>query len=133
MSIYDVPLFSMLRTRMQWHQERQHVLADNVANADMPKFRPRDLVPPDINRPLLASNAPLGMTQTDGGHLVGLSGNNSSQFRTTSGGYEVRPSGNAVDLEDEMIKVAANQMDYQAATTLYTRSLNLLKTALGKR
>ena len=31
-----------------------------------------------------------------------------------------RPTGNAVSLEDEMIKVAANQMDYQAATTLYT-------------
>ena len=43
------------------------------------------------------------------------------------------PSGNAVNLEDEMIKVAANQMDYQAATTLYTRSLGLIKTAIGKR
>jgi flagellar basal-body rod protein FlgB len=38
-----------------------------------------------------------------------------------------------VNLEDEMIKVAANQMDYQAATTLYSRSLGLLKTAIGKR
>ena len=133
MPIYDVPLFSMLRTRMQWHQERQQVLADNVANADMPKFRPRDLVPPEINRPSLASSAPLGMTQTDGGHLTGLSGSNTSHFRASSGGYEVRPSGNAVDLEDEMLKVSANQMDYQAATTLYTRSLHLLKTALGKR
>ena len=38
-----------------------------------------------------------------------------------------------MNLEDEMIKVAANQMDYQAATTLYTRSLGLIKTALGKR
>ena len=133
MPIYDVPLFSMLRTRMQWHQERQQVLADNVANADTPKFRPRDLMPPDITRPTLASSAPLGMTQTEGGHLAGLSGNNSMQFRANSGGYEVRPSGNAVDLEDEMLKVAANQMDYRAATTLYTRSLNLLKIALGKR
>lgn len=134
MSIYDVPLFSMLRTRMQWHQERQQVLADNLANADMPKFKPRDLVPPDFTKPKLASNAPINMMQTDGGHLAGLSGgNSSSQFRTNSAGYEVRPSGNAVDLEDEMIKVAANQMDYQTATTLYSRSLNLIKTALGKR
>jgi len=29
--------------------------------------------------------------------------------------------------------VAANQMDYQAATAVYTRSLNLIKTALGKK
>jgi len=33
----------------------------------------------------------------------------------------------------EMMKVAANQMDFQTATALYTRSLNLIKTALGKR
>ena len=32
-----------------------------------------------------------------------------------------------------MIKVADNQMDYQAASALYTRSLGLLKVALGKR
>ena len=45
----------------------------------------------------------------------------------------MRAAGSAVNLEDEMIKVAANQMDYQAATTLYTRSLGLIKTAIGKR
>ena len=32
-----------------------------------------------------------------------------------------------------MMKVAANQMDYQAVAALYTRSLNLLKTALGRQ
>ena len=32
-----------------------------------------------------------------------------------------------------MLKVSANQMDYAAATSLYTRSLGLLKTAIGKR
>ena len=133
MPIYDVPLFSMLRTRMQWHQERQKVLADNVANADMPKFRPRDLVPPDMRNPSASTVGSVNVIQTDGGHLSGLSGSATGQFRTTSTGYEVRPSGNAVDIEDEMLKVAANQMDYQTATTLYSRSLNLLKTALGRR
>ena len=49
------------------------------------------------------------------------------------GGFEVRPGGNAVNLEEEMLKVASNQMDFQAATALYTRGLGLLKTALGKR
>ena len=39
----------MLRTRMQWHQERQKVLAENVANSDTPKFRPRDLVEPKFD------------------------------------------------------------------------------------
>lgn len=133
MPIYDIPLFSMLRTRMQWHQERQQLLADNVANADMPKFRPRDLVAPEFSRPLQISAVQSGPTRTDAGHIAGLSGNSTAQFKTNRTGYEVRPSGNSVDIEEEMIKVAANQMDYQAATTLYTRSLSLLKTALGKR
>jgi flagellar basal-body rod protein FlgB len=135
MPISDIPLFSMLRTRMHWHQERQQVLADNLANADMPKFRPHDLAPPKFDQPsgAAAADAPVTLARTESGHLSGLSGNSSAQFQTTRSGYDVRPSGNAVDLEDEMIKVAANQMDYQTATTLYSRSLNLLKTALGKR
>jgi flagellar basal-body rod protein FlgB len=58
----------------------------------------------------------------------------SSQFSASRlGGYDVRPTGNAVNLEDEMLKVAGNQMDYQAVTTLYQRSLGLIKTAMGKR
>ena len=34
MPVSDIPILAMLRTRMAWHQERQRVLADNVANAD---------------------------------------------------------------------------------------------------
>ena len=47
-------------------------------------------------------------------------------------GFETRPAGNAVNLEDEMLKVSANQMDYAAVTSLYSKSLHLLKTAIGK-
>ena len=47
-------------------------------------------------------------------------------------GFETRPAGNAVNLEEEMMKVSANQMDYAAVTSLYTKSLGLLKTAIGK-
>ena len=50
MPISDMPIFSMLRTRMQWHQERQRVLAENVANADTPRFRPHDLKPLDFGQ-----------------------------------------------------------------------------------
>ena len=39
MGIADIPIFSMLRTRMEWHQTRQKVLAENVANADTAGYR----------------------------------------------------------------------------------------------
>ena len=42
----DLPGLAALRTRMQWHQERQRVLAENVANSDTPNYKPRDLVEP---------------------------------------------------------------------------------------
>src|SRR5437764_2344117 len=69
MPISDIPIFSMLRTRMQWHQERQQVLADNVANADTPNFRPSDLSPPDFNRPPNAGG-PVVLARTDPKHLT---------------------------------------------------------------
>ncbi len=132
MAITDLPLFSMLRTRMHWHQERQRVLAENVSNANTPEFRPRDLAPPQFDR--RPPPAAVGLMRTEGAHIAAASSAGSSQFEAARlGGYNVRPTGNAVNLEDEMIKVAGNQMDYQAVTTLYQRSLGLLKTAMGKR
>jgi flagellar basal-body rod protein FlgB len=129
MGISNLPILSMLRTRMQWHQERQRVLSENVSNADTPRFKPRDLTELNFDRPAPGN---VSLVQTSTGHMSGLSGN--SRFGTDRQvGYETRPTGNAVNLEDEMLKVAANQMDYQAATTLYTRSLGLMKTALGKK
>jgi flagellar basal-body rod protein FlgB len=131
-SITDIPLFTMLRTRMQWHQERQRLLAENVANANTPNYRPRDLAPLKFDQ-LQPNTAPAGLARTASAHFAAV-GSSSSQFEAAKfGGYETRPTGNAVNLEDEMVKVAANQMDYQAATTLYVRSLGLLKTAMGKR
>ena len=122
----------MLRTRMHWHQERQRLLAENVSNADTPKYRPRDLAPPQFDRRQIAV-APVALARTEGAHIAAAV----EQHDAVPGGPprrpDVRPSGNAVNLEDEMIKVAANQMDYQAATTLYQRSLGLIKTAVGKR
>lgn len=130
--ITDLPLLAMLRTRMRWDQQRQRLLAENVANADTPNYRPHDLAPlrPDQLR---QSPTSVALEQTARGHL-GASASASSPFKAYQvRGYEVLPSGNSVNIEDEMMKVAANQMDYQTVTTLYTRSLGLIKTALGKR
>jgi flagellar basal-body rod protein FlgB len=129
MAISDLPIFSLLRTKMHWHQDRQRLLAENVANADMPRFKPSDLAPPSFEQGGAASG--LAMLQTNPGHLAGFEA--STQFPAErQHDFEVVPSGNGVNLEDEMLKVAANQMDYQAATMLYTRGLGLIKTALGK-
>ena len=131
MAISDLPIFSMLRTRMHWHQERQRVLAENVANADTPKFRPRDLKPLDFGS-RVAQAGQVQVASTDPAHITGA--NATGPFASAQNNkYDVRPAGNAVSVEEEMIKVAANQMDHQAAISLYSRSMGLLKTAIGKR
>jgi flagellar basal-body rod protein FlgB len=131
MAVTDLPIFGMLRTKMAWHQERQRVLAENVANADTPRFRPSDLEPPTFDRRPQTSG--LSLARTASGHIA-VTASESTGFRNArNSGYDVRPSGNAVSLEDEMMKVSSNQMDYQAATSLYSKSIGLLKTAVGKR
>ncbi len=133
MSINDLPALSVLRTKMQWHQERQRVLSENVSNSDSPNFKPRDLVEPKFDSTgatAAGSAGSLAMQRTSNGHISASGAEQSfAQNRT---GFETRPAGNAVSLEDEMLKVSANQMDYAAVTSLYSKSLHLLKVAIGK-
>jgi flagellar basal-body rod protein FlgB len=130
MPISDIPIFSMLRTKLQWHQERQRLLAENVANADTPEFKPSDLAAPKFDVEASAV-APVALMRTSPAHLA--SADSAASFGLQRGGsFDVVPTGNAVTLEDEMMKVAANQMDFQAATALYTRGLGLIKTAIGR-
>ncbi|MBI5261731.1 MAG: flagellar basal body rod protein FlgB [Bradyrhizobium sp.] len=132
MSINDLPILSALRTKMQWHQERQRVLSENVSNSDTPNFKPRDLVEPKFDRSGQAADqmGALPMKLTSTGHITTSGGQNFDQNRRT--GFQTRPAGNAVSLEEEMMKAAANQMDYAAVTSLYSKSLHLLKVAVGK-
>jgi flagellar basal-body rod protein FlgB len=130
MPISDIPILSMLRTKLQWHQERQRLLAENVANADTPEFKPSDLAPPKFD-PASSGVAPVALLRTSPAHLASAEG--AATFDLQRGGpFEIVPTGNAVTLEDEMMKVASNQMDFQAATALYTRGLGLIKTAIGR-
>ena len=133
MPISNVSIFSMLRTKMQWHQERQKLLAENVANADTPRFKPRDLAPLKFDGSSPQPGGGVALATTNPAHIAVSSGGTPSFQPDRKGRYEVRPAGNAVNLEDEMLKVAANQMDYQAAATLYSKGLGLIKTAIGKR
>jgi flagellar basal-body rod protein FlgB len=133
MPVTDLPLFAVLKHRMYWLEERQRLLAENVANADTPNYRGRDLKQLDFHD-VLKSSEQVALAATAPGHISGSGMGERTRFATDGrGGFETTPRGNAVVLEDEMLKVAQNQMDHQAATALYSRGLGLLKTALGRR
>jgi flagellar basal-body rod protein FlgB len=132
MPITDIPILSMLRTRMQWHQVRQEVLAENIANADTPNYQAQDVVAPDFSQQL-ALVTPVGLSMTDPNHIAAQSGGDESSFAADHNlRYEIRPRGNGVSHEDEMMKLGSNQMDYEAVTAMYTHSLGLIKIALDR-
>ena len=95
-------------------------------------FQPKDLTPIDFGKHVQQATGQLQLALTSPQHLTGPSAvGGFGTERPTK--YDVKPAGNAVNLEDEMMKVASNQMDYQAAVSLYSRSMGLFRTALGKR
>jgi flagellar basal-body rod protein FlgB len=129
----DIPLITAIKSRMQYHQTRQKMLAENVANADTPGYRPRDMKPFDM---IMAAqrvdqNGGNSPARTNAAHIGG-SGSSSMGSRR-SNPFETTPSGNAVSLEDEMMRMAQNNSDYQMATTLYGKTLSYMRLALGKR
>jgi flagellar basal-body rod protein FlgB len=130
MPISDIPILSMLRTRMQWQQTRQEVLAENVANADTPNYQARDLAPLDFESQLSAAS--VSLVATDPNHISAQSGASAGFAGDSTGRYQIRPRGNSVTHEDEMMKVASNQMDFEAVSGLYTHSLALIKLAIGR-
>jgi flagellar basal-body rod protein FlgB len=133
MGIMQLSMFNLLTDKMRWHQARQNVLAENVANAETPGFQSHELKPFAIAEEQSgASVAPLMTAATAPGHFSTYSATSAGYSAGTEGGFEITPSGNAVTLEEQMTKIAENQIDYQTVTTLYSRSIGILKTALGK-
>lgn len=132
MSVTELPLFSMLKTRMRWLETRQRLLAENVANAETPGFRGRDLKTMDFTRTLQMATS-VQMASTQNGHLGGTNTSDPNFAADRSAAFEVTPRGNSVSLEDEMMKIAQNQTDHQTATMLYQRGLGMLKAAIGKK
>src|SRR4029453_14701513 len=99
-------------------------------------FKPSDLVEPKFDKGGANVDATMGslaMMRTSATHIGAAGGGQSFRGDGGRSGFLTKPAGNSVNLEDQMLKVSANQMDYAAATSLYTRSLGLLKTAIGKR
>lgn len=140
--IHDLSTFAALKERMKFLQSRQKLLSQNVANADTPGYRPRDIRQLGVDVATRGSDhsrragsgygANLAPTVTDPMH-IGRSGQAGGAGEEKGASYETRPSGNAVDLEAEMLKVSQNQIDFQTAANIYQRGLMTLKMALGRR
>jgi flagellar basal-body rod protein FlgB len=118
-------LFDLMQQRLQWIGARQTVLARNLANADTPSYRPQDLVP--FADHLTSPGVTLAVTNPN--HIGPEPG---SAALTTPGGAEHAPDGNAVSIEDQLMKVADTDNAQQLTSQLYTKYIAMYRVAIGK-
>ncbi|MGE0743980.1 MAG: flagellar basal body protein [Rhodospirillales bacterium] len=133
MDLSKLPIFAMATKRMDWLTRRQEVLAQNIANADTPKFVPHDMKAQDFAR-LVKPEAPkLSLAATDAHHLPPTRAPRGANGDVaTKNTYETAPTGNSVVLEEQLMKVAETQSSYKLASSLYAKHLSLIKTAIGR-
>ncbi len=126
-----IALFDLAERRMQWADRRQTVLAENIANADTPGYRPRDVAPFTVPVGAALVAAASGLDRTDPGHLAGTvdpAGAGARPVRPTG----TEPDGNAVSLEQELTKVADTDTTQATVAAIYRTYLGLFRTALGQ-
>lgn len=115
--------------RLGWLDRRQAVLAQNIANADTPHFRPRDLTP--FAR-TLAAMAPPGLARTVPGHLPagGRARDGATPDRAVA---EATPDGNAVSLDREAVRIAETDTAHALAMQVHRSFTGMFRLALGRQ
>lgn len=133
MDLKKLPLFDLMARRMSWLAQRQEVLAQSIANANTPGYTPQDLKPMSFGEEMKRL-APVDPARTSELHMAGTVVRKPTPFRSVDQRkrYEVAPDGNSVVVEEQMVKVAETQMDYQLVTNLYRKHVDMIKTAIGR-
>jgi flagellar basal-body rod protein FlgB len=132
MDYAQLPLFQMLQGKMSYTSARQDQLAKNVAHLDVPGYQPMDIAEPNFAQMAMQSSQRLTMATTSATHMLPNQGDSgkfgAKALRQT---YAITPMENGSVLEEQMMKIAENQMQFQQATNLYSKMVKLFKTAIG--
>lgn len=152
MTTQNLTLLKAMVQKMDWLEERQKVIAQNIANADTPGYRPNDVTPINFKSMLektsrstslsaglaglgtgISAPATSGLALTSAAHM-GLGGTSSGaampQKSQQKSVYEVAPAGNAVVLEEQLLKMTETFTDHRFITNLYQKNIDMLKTAI---
>lgn len=142
MDIQSIPLFSMLRSRIGYLNQRQQLIAQNVANASTPGFTPRDLKPFKVDSGGKGGGSTLALTPVAQGasgsstDMIALAGGSGpgpggakSYGAVAAPDDETKLDGNRVGLEDQMLKMNETRADYEAAVGLYQKVMSFIQMA----
>lgn len=106
--------------------QKQALVAQNVANADTPGYRARDI--PDFKALYLPTSEVGTQRATRAGHLNGVSGPSGmvTPFEPKQG---ATPNGNQVSLETEMLKSVDAKRQHDRALAIYKHAMTVLRSA----
>lgn len=127
---FDLDLLGMASASASHAGKRQQVIAENIAQADVPGFKARDIKP--FAEFFEAPANGLALKQTRSAHLGGTNVVRGADPHEIAG-LEASPNGNTVSLEAEMTKAAGVRHDYELALGIYSKSLDILRKSLGRR
>lgn len=110
---------------------RQQVIAENVAHADTPGYRARDIA--DFASIVDDNIGAFAARTTRPGHLAfGADARGFDAREQTALGAET-PNGNTVSLEDQMLRAAEVRQEHEMAIGVYSKSLEILRAAVTRR
>ena len=121
--MFETPAIMRLSQAMARHAaERQVVISQNVANADTPGYRARDVVPfgDYLQQTGVLDNLRAGRLQQ------------MAQARLLETADTRAPNGNTVSLENEMMRAAETRQSHDMALAVYSSARGILRTALGR-
>lgn len=124
-------IFRMSQGLAMHAAQRQATIAQNVANADTPGYRARDMMSfADTYAPQDAGT----MRSTRAGHMHGATG----PHQVIAAEEVLRPgaaspNGNTVSLETEIMASAEAKGDHDLALSVYQSSLRIMRSSLGKQ
>ncbi len=105
---------------------RHEAIATNIANAETPGFRRID-VAPDFSRALRAQFATGGKPKAS--DIAALNPHLAVDAEVRA----VRPDGNSVEMEQELMAMSRNRVDHEFLTDLVSRHIKQLKMAITGR
>jgi flagellar basal-body rod protein FlgB len=121
-------LFDLAEKRLAWTAQRQAVLATNIANANTPGYRAKDVT---SFAQILAGTGTLAPAQTQPSHLSGTLPNGAASLARQP--PKVRAlDGNAVALDEQLTKVADTDTTQSLVTTIWKKYVTLFGVALGR-
>lgn len=123
-------IFQMAGAMASHAASRQSMVAQNIAQADTPGYKARDLA--SFADTYKVQSGGMQIRATRAGHLMGSSAYSSTP-RVIAGAGSESPNGNNVSLEGEMMKSTEISGEHRRALAIYQSSLGIIRASLGRR